>query len=369
MTLRDELVESVLHSGKLQDAYQPMLEELAEKIDSNMVDEVRGCLVNAIAAVGDGLGHGCTSGLAKVGRALKPLADYTDDDALFEAFLFAIGGTMGPPQLTTDASLRQFWMWSARWAQYAYPVVRITTKQAATLSLCDASPDQLDEIVNPWRSFYIAVDPQFVSSAGGPSGLPVGIRGVAVTRYSAQVQFADEPETDSLVNGSWTFRVDFGTDILSGHHLWSSRRSTQQAYTHTEIEGVVQGCTPLAAREERVVRIVGRMALNLCLHMTGRANISRHRPSSKALRRRRNGGPVCEEYILGTPVTVDVRSAVKDFVENGSKSRGPLTVQSVVRGHQQRYHYKDGDVRWKLKEPYFKGPEDAPILVRPHVVD
>lgn len=27
----------------------------------------------------------------------------------------------------------------------------------------------------------------------------------------------------------------------------------------------------------------------------------------------------------------------------------------MVKGHSQRYHYKDGSVRWKEKEPYSSG--------------
>ncbi len=65
-------------------------------------------------------------------------------------------------------------------------------------------------------------------------------------------------------------------------------------------------------------------------------------------------------------VKVDCRASITAYI-SGERSAAP-SVQTLVRGHFQRYHVGKGGagIVWRQKEPYWKGPEDAPVAVRPH---
>jgi hypothetical protein len=82
---------------------------------------------------------------------------------------------------------------------------------------------------------------------------------------------------------------------------------------------------------------------------------------------RQRGEPTAWVYELRRPVILDCRERVREIVTG---SRGPVTVQTFVRGHWKmqacgvgRLHRKHIHI-----EPYWRGPEEAPIVVRPHVI-
>lgn len=90
-----------------------------------------------------------------------------------------------------------------------------------------------------------------------------------------------------------------------------------------------------------------------------RAKERKARASNAA--REARGEPTSWTYVLGGNVRVDVRSAVRDYVERGGS---PPSVQSLVRGHWKRQpHGPELSLRkWIHVEPYWRGPEDAPIV-------
>jgi hypothetical protein len=65
-------------------------------------------------------------------------------------------------------------------------------------------------------------------------------------------------------------------------------------------------------------------------------------------------------------VRVDCREAIASYV-SGERSTSP-SVQTLVRGHFQRVAVGAGRVgrKWVEKEPYWRGPEDGPMALRPH---
>ncbi len=65
-------------------------------------------------------------------------------------------------------------------------------------------------------------------------------------------------------------------------------------------------------------------------------------------------------------VKVDCRAAVAAYL-SGERSKSP-TVQTLVRGHYQRVAVGPGRTgrRWVHREPFWRGPEDAPVAVHTH---
>ena len=66
---------------------------------------------------------------------------------------------------------------------------------------------------------------------------------------------------------------------------------------------------------------------------------------------------------------VDVREAVRGFVA-GTRRTAPA-VQVLVRGHWKRQAHGPAMAQRKMIhiEPYWRGPEDAPIAVRGHKLE
>lgn len=83
----------------------------------------------------------------------------------------------------------------------------------------------------------------------------------------------------------------------------------------------------------------------------------------------RRGPPPHRVISFGTPINMDVRPALHEYV-GGTRANGAPSVQSLVRGHYKRQVV--GVARSGRKviwvEPYWRGPEDAPILARPYKV-
>ncbi len=74
---------------------------------------------------------------------------------------------------------------------------------------------------------------------------------------------------------------------------------------------------------------------------------------------------------VGRALKVDCRQAVKRFLSTGAgKKGGPQTVQTLVRGHHKKQPFGPRSTLRKViwREPFWRGPEDAPIMTRPKLV-
>jgi hypothetical protein len=65
-------------------------------------------------------------------------------------------------------------------------------------------------------------------------------------------------------------------------------------------------------------------------------------------------------------VKIDCRAAIASYI--AGQRRASPSVQTLVRGHFKRAAHGPGrtERRWVQVEPYWRGPEDAPIALRPH---
>src|SRR5262249_31996760 len=127
---------------------------------------------------------------------------------------------------------------------------------------------------------------------------------------------------------------------------------------------------PLDDRDRRAVVLLGRLVLGVLAELSSPEQveaIERHRVflGTRGASSPR-GAPKAWTFVLKRSVTVDCRDAVSDYLSR-RKATTP-TVQVLVRGHWKRQAHGPGGALRKLihVEPYWRGPEDAPIAVRPH---
>lgn len=118
------------------------------------------------------------------------------------------------------------------------------------------------------------------------------------------------------------------------------------------------------ARE--ALSMAGRLVLG-CVAELNNSGISHQTVRDKTIREKR-GLPKSWVFRLTRPVKVDCREWVRQASSEKLKEKRKLpTVQRLVRGHwKPRLSERIG--RLVTVAPYWKGPEDAPVAVSPHIL-
>lgn len=117
--------------------------------------------------------------------------------------------------------------------------------------------------------------------------------------------------------------------------------------------------------KKRMVQLAKRIVAGLLLtyaHTTNWKNLGRSTSRSGP---KRDGPPPHRTIFVGRPLDIDARSQVLRYI--GGSRACPPSVQSLVCGHHKRQAFGVGRSGRKVIwiEPYWRGPEDAPILARP----
>jgi hypothetical protein len=276
--------------------------------------------------------------------------------------------------------------WYGEWAENAFPRVQMSHSFAAMLMATHISLKELEHVTAPWPCFAIEIPDKL---------LPIQSRGVdsCVTRVFVNDHFMPP----SCPERWWTFclqgqRIEmFRADTLlnlvtdKGDHTPAplmrlndpNRLDPRDAPLVEEDEAF--WTNDESDQEDRIALLVTRLVIGVCVMMTERANYTEKRikldkklgqyadPLRKAYEQRQSKLPEARVYLLGKPVKIDFRQAVKAFVEG--RSRGPMTVQRLVAGHHKHQPYGPNSSlrKWIFIEPYWQGPSDSPIVVRPHV--
>lgn len=277
--------------------------------------------------------------------------------------------------------------WFARWGDLAYPRIQTSHSYAAQLMATTLSKKEIPFIEAPWPAFIVEVPEGLlpiatkdgtmthitrihVNASFLPSlwtepwwSLELTGNGIEIHRVGAIVE-AFDPATKRDLNGRSLIELpdSFGTqtkDMPVGGELEEGR-----------LEDFWDGYN--RSQEDRVAILAARLVLGACIMLTDKANYKtkdvRIDPGLAGLRRRAGKEPTSRVYVLGRPVQVDFRLAVREFIKGASRS---LSVQSLVAGHHKHQpHGPDNSLRkWIFVAPYWRGEVDAPIVVRSHVLD
>jgi hypothetical protein len=108
--------------------------------------------------------------------------------------------------------------------------------------------------------------------------------------------------------------------------------------------------------------------VNTMVELTKRVHATAIEKRAGAQDRTVRGVPKAWTYKVTRPVVVDCREWLRSL--SLGKTRKLMTVQIPVRGHWKNQRCGPGGTERKFIhiEPYWRGPEDAPIAVRSHVL-
>lgn len=225
------------------------------------------------------------------------------------------------------------------WARNAFPVVQPGHKYAASLMSTVVHGDV--DVRPPWDAFAITLPHDMLGK---------GVREIAVYKPAGTDRWViiSDGETTSLLPARSTAELLEFTDS-----------DDQKMAFGNDTSDLARRFTILAQR----------LVVGVCLSMSDPACVRRTNEHSRARAhhaRRQSGEPKFLVYQIGRPVTVDCRQAVADYL--AGRPRSPRAVQTLVRGHwrNQACGPRLSERRLTWIEPFWKGPDDAPINVRLH---
>ncbi len=246
----------------------------------------------------------------------------------------------------------------AVWAKNGFPFVHIRdAKWCASLCATSVPPELAEMIAPPWSCFRIAI-PQGLLSVELDTD---GERAEDCTRLMAMY---DD-------NAEWTLVLEGSSRIM---HLTGERTSQLCEAIDVEKRNIAHDPgLALTDRDGRVMRLAARLVLAVCISMDRKEEWPE--PTRKRLSLlgpgRQAKDPVVRQYVLRPPVRVrvDARKAIKAYVTGTRKGAAP-SVQIMIPGHwKNQPHGPRSSLRKFIHiEPYWRGPADAPIAVRPHIL-
>lgn len=227
------------------------------------------------------------------------------------------------------------------WAENGFATIEPSHRLAASLMATSIPQEHVDEFVRmPWRCFGFHV----------PNGLLGEQPAFALVLHSRDGQY----QMLSIHEREFHYGVE--KSIADWNIKIVRNEVNDNTFTPQDMR-----------RANREIELMGRLFLGIC------AEMSAHRPSgditSGGIARDAKNRPIPHTFKLIRDVKVDARRAVRDYAE-GRSGRGP-SVQVLVRGHWKAQAFGPGLAERKIihVEPYWRGPEDAPVAIRAHKLD
>lgn len=270
--------------------------------------------------------------------------------------------------------------WLLRWVELAFPRVRMGHQLAALLMATTISPSEISHVMPPWPSFVIEVPTTVLPIRVKPdTDVFAEVLRIHVNADFLPGRFTDGPHWSLELSGPGieVHRIGSLTELATPRQ---KRDSATSFVTMNEVRiDPLDQPLPLERElfgeeydwnhEERVASLAARLVVGVCVLMTERAEFSDRRVRMStplgSFARRLGADPESRLYTLTRPVRIDVRPSLDVFLRGDSRTP---TVQSLVAGHHKRQPCGPGglDRKWIYVEPYWRGPEDGPIAVRPH---
>lgn len=292
------------------------------------------------------------------GEALESLRTYVDNAAR--------AGDPAGLLVSSELVMPQYqfvYTAASMWYNVGLPqIVLAGHKYAAALLATQLSKDILEDIVPPWPAFYLEIPRGLLHVYDGAAKREVTITGVLVAHI----------EGKRGLPRRWGF---FAIAADSTVTLWKFGM-TAERLLQGNVPGDFEGepfLLPIEDLDERCASLLGRLILNVCLAMTDPTQVRAPKEPKKGKKGKHNKRgskePTVRTYVLGKTPAFDCRPQVEAYMRTG-RAGSQLNVQSMVSGHWKRQAY--GPRRELRKtiwvEPYWRGPEDAPILAKPRVL-
>ncbi len=312
----------------------------------------QGVMEELARARGMKLGCPSTEDLVHLGQELWPATygSYEEDSKAFEGLVKAAENSMYLMAAVAIPSEQIVTTWACRWYDQGLPAVKLGHKYAAALMATSMGSDIAEYVRPPWRAWLIH--------------LPVGLlttkeRDKAVNINRVVVQCV------RTTAGEDRYQWSALTDGYSA--LWSHGNTIESLLENPVGDAWEGTCFQVKDTEdERTSALIGRLIVGVCLGFSDPSNITPQGPKARNYPHtevRKSKEPTVRTFMLGKQVKVDCRQAVKDYVAGTTGNK--LSVQVLVRGHwKSQPHGPKQSLRKVIwREPFWRGPEDAPILV------
>ena len=231
------------------------------------------------------------------------------------------------------------------WLCSGLPRIVLSHRHAASLATTRIPLEFCDTIKPPWNYFMVVVPERLLFNPVRSSILcmPVHMEGgregcrILFQHWSSPGQ--DKPRARQYAVAPWSEFAQMPEDVGTTMHA-ELRRSLEW---HMRL---VFGC---------------------CVEMQGKSSEQLARPVEQVSRELRSGLPTAWNLSLSRPVRVDVRKHCREWIAGSGRK---LDKQFVVAGHwkQQPCGPSRSERKFIHIEPYWRGPKDAPIAVRPHIL-
>jgi hypothetical protein len=131
-----------------------------------------------------------------------------------------------------------------------------------------------------------------------------------------------------------------------------------------DVRDLVQRLEYDQTENARALSVVGRLIVGASIELDERKSEVR---TSGGKKKRTAEEPSAWTFKLTRDVRGDCRAWVGEYITGNRRS---LVVQSLVRGHHKSQPHGPGNAlrKWIHIEPYWRGPEDAPVAMRAHVL-
>jgi hypothetical protein len=256
-----------------------------------------------------------------------------------------------------------------KWVHAGFPQINLGHKFAAALLVTNATEEVVQQVRPPFPAFMIEVPDGLLYVNNPQTNQQESIRRILVhkgvnSKMPEGWTWAYNAMTESMVS---LFRYGVNsTELLppelDGDTLNFDRRRNQDWVPGLSFE--------MTDQDKKIGSLIGRLIVNTCLAFSNPENVQkpkiRRESSSKSHgKSRKSSEPTVRVYTVGKEVKHDFREAVKDYLAG---TRKKLSVQILVVGHYKMQPYGPKSAQRKLiwVEPFWRGPEDALISVRPH---
>lgn len=271
--------------------------------------------------------------------------------------------------------ISQQWLSAAKWAASGFPLVTMGHRYCAALMATETNGEVLDAIELPFPAFVIDL-PAGLISCDDQRSRPAPLDYIIVARFRSDS--ARSKRLDLRGKSGWvTFYFATSESTGLGLHRCDDhgeifREPAPEVDDHSE--GEKWAYATLTNRDTRCHALIRRLIAGVCLAMSDPKTIASRAATpcgTRAERRRNQRGSLYPElsiYQVGAPIQIDCRGSIREYL-SGRAGSAP-TIQFLVRGHWKRQHHGTNNASVKIiwVQPYWKGPVDGPIAVRPHVL-
>jgi hypothetical protein len=267
-------------------------------------------------------------------------------------------------------ALRSETMWKVGWGLCGFPSLIVGPKRAAYFASTQIRDECAEMFEPPWPAFY-------VSLRDCPWSTQVGRERA---RYTGMSVFSGKAQPNDLVvlegdvaPGSrvWTWvahtEVNHVTVFRAMYsYNWDSKKVNPWTWS------VSESSLPPDEEDVRMSQVLCQLVAGIALEFQsteGAREAAQKRAHGKGQRDRTRQFstrlPRGSVYVLGDDVVVDARPAVADYIAGNSSSP---SVRSFVRPHPRMQAHGPGWSQRRLIriEGYWKGPADAPVVIRTH---